>query len=317
MPLATEPTLPHIGHALARLDDFGAHDISAAVVIDVEGHPILGAVSDEGRIVAFVPLEPDAGLEPLGFDLGTVTTGIDDKEIDLEGVTVHNGALVAIGSLSFKRRRVKDKHDLEEALERLAKVGKASGGKRTHSDHAYVLQPRLDHGRLTVDFVRRIEVRSHLAELPLLAPFATLPSKDNGLDVEGLTFHEGSFYLGLRGPVLRGQALLVRTTSDFESPTLLPLGLDGWGIRAVTPRGPGELWVVSGPTMAHPGPFTLWRVEPHATPRPKATRMGELAVPGAGKVETVFAYRGTLHILVDGLAGGDPRTVLRCDAALG
>lgn len=58
MLLATEPTLPHLGHALGALPDFGASDISAATVIHVDDHPVLCAVADEGRVIAFAPLEP-------------------------------------------------------------------------------------------------------------------------------------------------------------------------------------------------------------------------------------------------------------------
>ncbi len=307
--LATEPTLPHLGHALASIPGFGAHDISAATVIDVDEHPILCAVSDEGRIVAFVPLEPDADLDPVGFDLGTEVGGLDDKEIDLEGITVHDGSVVVIGSLSLKRSKVKPDHGLDDALERLGKIRRASGGKRTHSDHAYRLRPRLEGGKLVVDYLERTEVRSRLASLPLLAPHAEIPSKDNGLDAEGLAWHRGAMFVGLRGPVLRGQALLVRATADFRSPALVPLDLDGWGIRALASGDSGELWVVSGPTMEHVGPFVLWRADLDAAPRPTAERIGEIEVPHAGKIETVFRWRGHLRVLADGEHGGDPRTV--------
>lgn len=235
--------------------------------------------------------------------------GLDDKEIDLEGVTTHDDCVVAIGSLSRKRARIKPSHDLGKALERLGKVTTASGGKRTHSDHAYRLRPRLVDGRLVVDLVDRIEVRSRLAKLDLLAPFADLPSKDNGLDAEGLALHDGHFYLGLRGPVLRGYALLVRLSRQLDQPRLLPVDLGGWGVRAVTSAGARGLWVVSGPTMVHPGPFTLWRVEPAGRALPTVERIGDIAVEGAGNVETVFGWQGQLRVLLDGPPGGDPRTV--------
>jgi len=306
--LATTPTLPHLGPALASIRGFGVHDISSAVVIDVDAHPILCAVSDEGRVVAFAPLEPDAPFPATGLDLGTVLDGLGDNEIDLEGVTVDGDCVVAVGSLSQKRKRVKPGHDTDEALERLARITKASGGERDHSDHAYRLRPRLVDGALEVELVEAIEVRSRVAALELLAPFASIPSKDNGLDAEGLALFDGSQWLGLRGPVLRGQALLVRMTPSFRKPRLVPLPLDGWGIRALACAADG-LWLVSGPTMTHPGPFTLWHVDPRTTPRPDLARIGQIGVRGLGKVETVFAWRGRLHVLLDGPHGGDPHTV--------
>lgn len=308
MLLATEPTLPHLDAALRALPDFGACDVSAATVIEVDGHPILCAVSDEGRVIAFVPLDEHAQPDPVGFDLGSVLDGLGDKEIDLEGVTAVDGCVLAIGSLSLKRRKVRPEHDADEALRRLEKVTTASGGKRTHSDFAYRLRPRVERGRIVVDFVDRTEVRSALADLPLLAPFAAIPSKDNGLDVEGLALHGEHLYLGLRGPVVRGQALLARLSTDLGHPELIPVDLDGWGIRAVTSAGPRGLFVVSGPTLTHAGPFELWQVSVDAS-RPAVSRIGRLALAGRHKVETVFAWRGQLRVLLDGVHGGDPRTV--------
>ena len=44
---------------------------------------------------------------------------------------------------------------------------------------------------------------------PHIAPFLTLPAKENGLDIEGLAVRGNSVFLGLRGPVLSGLALIL------------------------------------------------------------------------------------------------------------
>ena len=58
----------------------------------------------------------------------------------------------------------------------------------------------------------------------------SIPSKDNGLDIEGLAVKEGRLLLGLRGPVLRGWAIIIEI-EPFESEAgvleLKEIGEDG------------------------------------------------------------------------------------------
>jgi hypothetical protein len=44
---------------------------------------------------------------------------------------------------------------------------------------------------------------------PHLAPFLKVPTKENGLDVEGIAVRGERVWLGLRGPVLDGQAVVL------------------------------------------------------------------------------------------------------------
>jgi hypothetical protein len=50
---------------------------------------------------------------------------------------------------------------------------------------------------------RRIKTSAVLHDHPVLSAFAGLPSKENGVDIEGLAAKDGAPYLGFRGPVLR------------------------------------------------------------------------------------------------------------------
>ena len=100
-----------------------------------------------------------------------------------------------------------------------------------------------------------------------------IPSKDNGFDVEGLAVSGDRVFLGLRGPVLRGWAIVVelrvRTTRDGEL-TLETLGssgepylkhflqLDGLGVRDLVIHG-GDLLVLAGPSMDLDGPVYVYR----------------------------------------------------------
>ncbi len=107
-----------------------------------------------------------------------------------------------------------------------------------------------------------------------LAPFLAIPGQDNGFDVGGLAVVGDRLYVGLRGPVLRGWAVVleVRPAQDPTDPGRLALGifpegaryrkhvldLGGLGVRDLCPDG-DDLLVLAGPTMALSGPVRVHR----------------------------------------------------------
>ncbi len=122
----------------------------------------------------------------------------------------------------------------------------------------------------------RRDLRDLLAGDPHLGPFLALPGKDNGFDVEGLAVVDDRVFLGLRGPVLRGWALVLelRPYADSQDPARLRLAdfpdgapyrkhaldLGGLGVRDLCPDG-DDLLVLAGPTMDLDGPVRVvrWR----------------------------------------------------------
>lgn len=105
-------------------------------------------------------------------------------------------------------------------------------------------------------------------------PLPPIPSKDNGLDIEGLAVTDTDrVLLGLRGPVLRGYAtLLDMRLAEAGSGLLEPrqgkhgqryakhfLELDGLGIRELCVHGE-DLLVLAGPTLPVEAPIRLFRV---------------------------------------------------------
>ncbi|MBQ0818798.1 DUF3616 domain-containing protein, partial [Microvirga sp. HBU67558] len=60
-----------------------------------------------------------------------------------------------------------------------------------------------------------------LAEDPHLGPFLAVPSKENGLDIEGLAVRGNRLWLGLRGPVLRGHAVVLDLELRQKAPDRL------------------------------------------------------------------------------------------------
>ncbi len=111
---------------------------------------------------------------------------------------------------------------------------------------------------------------------PHLAPFLRVPGKDNGFDIEGIAVIGERVFVGLRGPVLRGWAVIleIHPEPDPHDDTRLrfaPVGdaryrthfidLEGLGIRDLCPVGE-EILILAGPTMTHDGPVKIVRWTP-------------------------------------------------------
>lgn len=194
-----------------------------------------------------------------------------DDEADIEGLARHDGALWAIGSHSLKRRRAKPK-DPAKAIKRLATV--------VREENRFILV------RLPLDPVtnepRKGAILSgrgdNLADLmrddPHLGPFLALPGKDNGLDIEGIAVTGDRVYVGLRGPVLRGWAVVleIRPFVDGDRLRLAApyrkhfLDLGGLGVRDLCPHG-DDLLLLTGPSMDLDGPVRVvrWRAREHGS----------------------------------------------------
>jgi hypothetical protein len=111
-------------------------------------------------------------------------------------------------------------------------------------------------------------LRAHLAANPYLRPFLELPSKENGLDIEGLVIRTGKALLGLRGPLVDSVAITValELDRDFQiaGSKLHFLDLEGLGVRDLARDG-DDVFVLAGPVSAAQGPFKLYRWTPRTT----------------------------------------------------
>ncbi len=255
-------------------------------------------------IADFLPLpEPP---EPDGSQL----------EIDIEGIDRHGGYLWFVGSHARTRKRVKPHHATEQALARLAKV--SSNANRyllgripvVEIDGAPALVPSApvpaspNGEKLTaaaLGLSKQNRLTRALRDDEHLGLFLKIPSKDNGLDIEGLAVVGDRIYLGLRGPVLRGWAVVLElrlTEGDGQNLLLAPiadgngdaagtadddaagatddavggrryrkhfLDLDGLGVRDILAHG-DDLLLLAGPTMDLDGPVRIyrWRDAAHA-----------------------------------------------------
>ena len=206
-----------------------------------------------------------------------------DDEIDIEGMDFDGNYLWLTGSHSTKRKKPK-KDDLETNLDRMATI--TTDLNRFILARVPIINGDLiksytpqEGNSLTAACLQTTEERNILFDALAgdrhLKPFIqmSIPSKDNGLDIEGLAVKEGRLLLGLRGPVLRGWAIIIEiepTESESGVLELKEIGedgakyrkyfldLNGLGIRELCWQG-DDLIILAGPTMALEGEMQIFR----------------------------------------------------------
>ena len=206
-----------------------------------------------------------------------------EDEIDIEGMDYSGGYLWLTGSHSTKRKKVKGKKDAKD-LERLATI--TTDLNRFILARVPVIDGELvksyspvEGEKLTAACLETREKRNILFELLKedrhLQPFikAGIPSKDNGLDIEGLAVDGDKLFLGLRGPVLRGWAIILELEIELSEPGKLTIkeinkegakykkhffDLNGLGIRELCIRGK-DIIILAGPTMDLEGEMQVFR----------------------------------------------------------
>jgi hypothetical protein len=218
-----------------------AHDLSQNLSALAAHDGWLWLGGDEGRsLYRLRRLEPHNYGEASKVTLEALALAGDKEqgESDIEGLARDGQRLWLVGSHSL----------------RLNEAGEAVAGQR--------LAFEASSGQ---DALTRV-----LADDHRLKPFLAIPSKENGLDVEGLTARDDRVLVGLRGPVLRGIALVVDLRlaglEDENSPLTLAshrlrfLQLNGLAVRdlARVPESEDVL-LLAGPTMTQAGPCYIYR----------------------------------------------------------
>lgn len=224
--------------------------------------------------------------------------GAKVSEIDLEGFAIEGDAddrvLWLLGSHSFKRGKPKQDESSEKNLKKLTKVSLdpnrlllgciplkrmaddqwriAEAGPEAGESRAAQLEPDVGLNPLLV------ALRSDKLLSRYLTVDSELAGKDNGLDFEGLvSVSKNRLLIGLRGPVLRGVAMILevavhRVASDGTADRLelLPIGPDGRfyrrhfvdlagnGVRDLCWDG-NDLLILAGPTMSLDSPPLIYR----------------------------------------------------------
>jgi|GEM_PF-513843 len=205
-----------------------------------------------------------------------------ETELDIEGIARSGHDYWVVGSHSLKRKTIRDRRELEQRLD----DGKNLKNNYNHEriattvpeptrEWVYVVKID-DEGAVKADSVVRGSLRTILTNHPLLAPFRTIPSKENGIDIEGLALipdeddkKKAKLYVGLRGPVLRGPRAVVlvldaerkRSKLKLKLDDTKYLALDGRGVRGISrldDGGDGFL-VLAGPIGDAPVPYLVYQ----------------------------------------------------------
>jgi hypothetical protein len=243
----------------------------------------LWVANDETTSLERLTIEGNQAGAHHSFDLTEFLELPGEGEIDIEGLDIEGDTLWLLGSHSTVRKRVKDKHSPDQAREALAavEVGQRrrvlarlstrtlldpDGSRNAQQQPPAVFGPGRGNGGgglldlLSDDPHLKGFIRSH-----------AIPGKDNGIDCEGLAVSGDRVFIGLRGPVLRGWAVIVELEAS-RGPGIAPepigpegrryrkhfLDLCGLGVRDLCRQGE-DLLVLAGPTMELDGRTAVFR----------------------------------------------------------
>ncbi|MBF9236851.1 DUF3616 domain-containing protein [Hymenobacter sp. BT683] len=236
-------------------------------------------------------------------------------EIDIEGMAEAGHYLWLVGSHSLKRKQPDEKdQDVAKQIKKLAKteddanryllaripmlLNPETGDYELHKTAPHptesdkTLSAAQLHGNGDTN-----ELMDLLAHDPHLKDFAKIPGKDNGLDIEGLAVNShGQVFVGLRGPVLRGWALVLELRPREDKHGRMRLGkvkgatetyykkhfldLGGMGLRELRLRG-HDMLLLAGPTMDLDGSIAVYCW-------PNATQQATDSLIAGKKMQRIF-----------------------------
>lgn len=223
----------------------------------------------------------------LDIPLPPAAHSADFEEADVEGLAYDDGYLWLVGSHSLKRQNPDPDDGSKKARKQLRQVSR-DGNRyllaripliQKEGSFALVKKHTQEGTTRTAACLpgndRSNELMKALRKDKHLAPFLNIPGKDNGFDIEGLAVVGKRVLLGLRGPVLRGWAVIleIELREDLGESSTLQLAkfgpkdrlyrkhflhLGGLGIRDLCAAG-DDLLILAGPTLDLDGPVVLYR----------------------------------------------------------
>jgi hypothetical protein len=267
----------------------GKKDVRLSLSAGVRQGNVLWVASDETTCVDRLIKNPKGYGDAQRFDLRDHLDLPDETsakkgqsgEIDIEGMDVAGGALWLVGSHSLRRPKLIDKDDV-------ADVDKFANIERDPNRYTLARVPIVDDDDIPTlagrgSALGRNALVDSLQDDEHIKPFLAIPGKDNGLDIEGLAISGDRMFLGLRGPVLGGWAIIVEiatpqpVTERPEELALTALGqgdriyrkhflaLGGLGVRDLCIDNE-DLLVLAGPSSTLNCPATIFRWNGGARP---------------------------------------------------
>ena len=274
---------------LELVDDPIREDASALAVVD---RTLFTACDETATVEQLVRQDDGSYGDHRNISMGAFFDLPDgpEGEMDIEGLAIDDGWLWVVGSHSLKRDKPGEDDDHDAALAELTDIDVDPNrwflGRLPLQDdgdgvHTPVDEVEVDGATRVPGCVKmtddgRNTLTKAMDDDPHLGPFLDVPSKDNGFDVEGIAVRGDRVWLGLRGPVLRGWAVLLelhmktkkggrrlkprRIGADDQRYRKHFCDLHGLGVRDLEFDGDG-LVILAGPTMDLDGPVSLFRWE--------------------------------------------------------
>jgi len=262
-------------------------DLSGAAVVSLPEATYLFVVVDEQDVFVRLTLSGDDWRDPLYFHIRDFISlpypEVDEngdllQEVDLEGVSYDptTSSLWVTGSFALKRKRVRGaskKQDLKR-LETCVEEANRNLLARIPLQGAMPVKEGSASFKMRESGSKLLDMFSHDKVL-CLALQAGVVSKENGFDVEGVAVIGDRIFIGLRGPVIDRQAILLEIRYRITKKGNLKacqigqsqrkfrkhfLPLEGLGIRdlSVTQDGNGLL-ILAGTSMSQEGSYALYR----------------------------------------------------------
>lgn len=228
----------------------------------------LWSAADEERTVECLKRDGDRYRLHRQVELDDVfpnLPGSEKDEADIESIDIAGGRLWVCSSHCRVRRKAKREGEIDPDFR--LRPSQCLFGSIELKNRGGALAA----AGQTLPFAGNGSLRSLLASDEYLAPFLHLPSKENGLDIEGMGMVGGRALFGLRGPVVDGFAVVVEVAVadglhlDNRMYHLHFLDLAGLGIRDLARIGDNDLLVLAGPVGRDIGPYRIYRWTPQRT----------------------------------------------------
>lgn len=280
-------------------DEKKNENISAIEAID----ELLIVGADEGSKIKILKYDEDYKVER-SISLG------NDQEIDIEGIACENNTVYVVGSHSYKREKINSTQSYEQNRKAIETV---------------LLDPQRDQlfrfNLSTGSKIEQTSLRSIIESNKVLQLFSNIPSKENGVDIEGIAVHNELLYVGFRGPVLRDNwvpILKCRFAKPIAQVDLVFVNLDGQGIRDLTRVSDGFL-ILAGSIGDSPGSYQayFWDGEDCLPGSRTSGRVGQIKLLGKIPVDENAKAEGLalqkesdsyyeVLIVFDGVKNGAP-----------
>jgi hypothetical protein len=276
--LVTPPERINLDYAKAR--EKGRDDILRNLSGVALAGNFLWTAADEGRSVECLEPDEHGGYRcRKQYSLDDIFPKLpnppDEADIESLAVTTAKDGTMTLwicGSHCLVRRQSKKEREQEKARK-----------PRRIRSHIDPRQSRHLLGRVTLTkggggldkksgaalpFANRGGLYQCLVKDDFLEPFMDLPSKENGLDIEGMATEDGrTVFLGLRGPRIDGIAVVleIKLTKDMRlvgsAPFLHFLDLCGLAVRDLVFID-DAIFILAGPVGPVNGPFRIYRWRP-------------------------------------------------------